>query len=56
MNNLVATISEAVSAVTPNAKIGYDIAFPNIGIFKCLTHFLKYLSCSKVDDAMNPPP
>lgn len=33
MENLVATISEAVNAVTSTAKIGYDVAFPNIGIF-----------------------
>lgn len=33
MENLVATISNAMSAVTSNTKIGYDIAFPNIGIF-----------------------
>ena len=33
MENLVATISNAMSAVTSNAKIGYDVAFPNLGIY-----------------------
>ena len=33
MENLVATISEAVNTVASNAKIGYDVAFPNLGIF-----------------------
>lgn len=33
MGDLVATISEAVNTVASNTKIGYDVAFPNIGIF-----------------------
>lgn len=33
MENLVATISEVVNTVASSAKIGYDVAFPNIGIF-----------------------
>lgn len=33
MENLVATISEAVNNVSSNVKVGYDVAFPNLGIF-----------------------
>ena len=33
MENLVATISDAVSTLTSNTKAGYDVAFPNIGIY-----------------------
>lgn len=33
MENLVSTISEAVNTVASTTKIGYDIAFPNLGIF-----------------------
>lgn len=32
MGDLVATISEAVNTVASNTKIGYDVAFPNLGI------------------------
>lgn len=33
MEGIISTISEVVNAVTSNAKVGYDVAFPNLGIF-----------------------
>ena len=33
MGSIVSTISEAVSTVAPSGKVGYDVAFPHLGIF-----------------------
>ena len=33
MENIISTISEAVNTATSSGKVGYDVAFPNLGIF-----------------------
>ena len=33
MESIISTISEAVSTIAPSGKVGYDVAFPHLGIF-----------------------